>query len=161
MNLRKTIDRPERETAMEARDPNDRPERVADDWGYELLLQGNEEILRGSDTGTLVAFAALAYQQIRGKGELHHNFGCGLLLLSVLLCAVVHLSIGNAYVRRAKSLIQGRGELRRLLLSRKVNISVAWGAVVVQFFAAITGTVLVLVDRAPLWLKTLVERLVP
>jgi hypothetical protein len=135
------------------------PQRAEDpgDWGYELLLQGNEEILKGSDTGTLVAFGALAYQQIQGKAEMHQNLGCALLLLSVFMCAVVHLSMGNAYVKRGKALIHRTAELRRLLLSRKMNITTTWLAVVMQFVLVVTGALLILVDKPPPFVTRLLQ----
>jgi uncharacterized membrane protein YidH (DUF202 family) len=136
--------------------PEEPAESQVNDWGYELLLHGNEEILRGSDTGTLVAFAALAYQQIKGQAALHHNVGCGLLLLSVLLCAVVHLVMGNAYVKRAKKIIRRNEDLKKLLLSRRLNVTLAWVAVGLQFVLAVSGTLLVLVNRPP----PLIDRLI-
>jgi hypothetical protein len=52
----------------------------------DLLVYGTDEILKGTDMGTLAAFAALAFQQIRGKVEPHHGLGCSILLVSVV-CA--------------------------------------------------------------------------
>jgi hypothetical protein len=54
---------------MNSPTPIPTPESQHDSWGYDLFLYGNEQILRGSDNGTLVAFAAIAFQQIRGKSE--------------------------------------------------------------------------------------------
>ncbi len=68
--------------------PEPRHDEMTDDtMVLEMLLYGTQEVVRGSDTGTLGAFAALAFQQIRGKSEPHHQLGCGFLLFSVLMCA--------------------------------------------------------------------------
>src|SRR5262245_59764161 len=78
-------------------------------WGYDLLLTGQEEVLKSSDTAVLVAFAALAFQQIRGGDPLpHYNVGYGFLLVSILLCAGLHFCLGTALVGRARGLIRGR-----------------------------------------------------
>jgi hypothetical protein len=129
-------------------DPTE-PESPVDSWGIELILHGNEEILKGSDTGTLIAFAAIAYQQIKGESTPSQQFGCGMLVFSVFMCAFVHLSIGNAYIRRAKAIMLGRGELVRLLLHRRLNITLAWIAVVVQFTATAIGTLLIFTAKPP------------
>jgi hypothetical protein len=81
-----------------------------------------------------------------------------MLLLSVFMCAVVHLAIGNAYIRRARALIKGRGEMKRLLLSRKVNISLAWLAAGVQFLLILAGSYLVMVDRPPAIVEAYLKR---
>ena len=78
-----------------------------DEWGYDLLMYGHEQILRGSDNGVLVAFAALAFQQIRGgEPQPHYNVGFALLLFSVLMCAVIHFAMGNVYVGRARRMLR-------------------------------------------------------
>jgi ABC-type Fe3+ transport system permease subunit len=113
----------------------------------DLLVYGTDEILKGTDTATLVAFAALAYQQIKGKGEAHHNLGCILLLISVLACAVVHLSMGNAYVGRARMMLQRRERSRRGRLVRVASYGVAWFAAAFQFLTLLVGLVLILIER--------------
>jgi hypothetical protein len=87
--------------------------------GYELLLYGHEQVLRGSDNGVLVAFAALAFQQIRGgDSQPHYNIGFGFLILSVLLCGVVHFAMGNVHIGRGRRLIHGHHEKVRHRLTR-------------------------------------------
>jgi hypothetical protein len=125
--------------------------------GYELLLYGNEQILRGSDNGTLVAFAAIAFQQIRGRGALHNDVGCGFLMLSVLLCAVVHFAIGYAYVGRARRMIGQRHETAAEARSRRAYLGLAWFSTFVQFVFVIVGTVLILIETAPPWLQRWLE----
>jgi len=112
-------------------------------------MYGMEHLVRGSDTGTLVAFAALAFQQIRGKIEPHQSLGCALLLLSVLLCAVVHFAIGNAYVGRAKLIFKRTVETRRHRVVRWFSYLIAWIASVVQFVCIVAGTVLILLETPP------------
>jgi hypothetical protein len=112
-------------------------------------MYGMEHIVRGSDTGTLVAFAALAFQQIRGKADPHHTLGCALLLISVLMCAVVHLAIGNAYVERARMIFRRTINSRRHRLIRWFSYSVAWIASILQFVCVLAGTLLILFNKAP------------
>ena len=112
-------------------------------------MYGTDEILKGTDTATLVAFAALAYQQIKGKGEPHQNFGCVLLLLSVLACAIVHLSIGNAYVGRARMILKRFDAGRRQQLIRMASYGIAWLAATVQFLTLIAGLILILLEKVP------------
>jgi ABC-type Fe3+ transport system permease subunit len=127
--------------------------------GHELVLYGNEQMIQGSDNVTLVAFAALAYQQIRGQGELHHNLGCGLLLVSVLLCAVVHFTIGNAYVSRGKKMLSQGRERRRSRLTRRFFFTISVSAAILQFVLVLLGVGLVLMPReAPAWLNQYVLR---
>jgi hypothetical protein len=126
-----------------------RTEGEVDSSWLDLMMYGMEHVVRGSDTGTLVAFAALAFQQIRGKGEVHHTFACGLLLLSVLMCAVVHFAIGNAYVERAKLLFHRRPETRRHRVVRWASYSVAWVASILQFVGVVAGTGLILLEKPP------------
>ncbi len=121
--------------------------------GFDLLMYGNEQILQGSDTGTLVAFAALAYQQIRGKGEPHHSLGCGILLLSVLLCAIVHFSVGQAYIGRARSLLRQKAESRRSRLLRRTSYGFAWFAASTQFLFVIAGTLLIITEKPPAFVQ--------
>lgn len=127
--------------------------------GYELLLYGNEQILRGSDNGTLVAFAAIAFQQIRGRGALHNDVGCGILMLSVLLCAVIHFAIGYAYLGRARRMIGHQRETPRDLRQRKAYIRLAWITALVQFVCVILGTGLILIETAPPWLQRWLDNL--
>jgi ABC-type Fe3+ transport system permease subunit len=126
------------------------PEPEPDPAWSELLAYGTEEILKGTDTGTLVAFAALAFQQIRGKGEPHHGLGCSLLLFSVLMCALVHLAIGNDYVGRAKMMLRRKNEVRpRHQLIRRAWYGIAWMAAIVQIFTLVTGLGLILLEKPP------------
>jgi hypothetical protein len=129
--------------------PSTEPEAEADNSWLDLLMYGMEHVVRGSDTGTLVAFAALAFQQIRGKADPHHSLGCGILLISVLMCAVVHLAIGNAYVERAKEIFRRSMNTRRHRLIRWVSYSVAWIASILQFVFVLAGTLLILFEKAP------------
>lgn len=131
-------------------------ESPTDSWGFELLMYGNEQMIQGSDNGTLVAFAALAFQQIRGKGEPHHDIACGILLFAVLMCALVHFAIGNAYVSRAKRILRGGRELRRQSVARRFYATVAWVAAIVQFICVVAGVLLILPEKPPTWLKDLV-----
>jgi hypothetical protein len=124
-----------------------------DGWGYDLLLYANEQLLRGSDNVTLVAFAALAFQQIRGKGELHHDIACGILLFSVLLCAIVHFAIGNAYLGRARRMIQGQRESRRQHMLNQASFGVVWMAAGFQFFCVVIGTLLMFPQKPPEFLE--------
>jgi hypothetical protein len=124
-------------------------EAEGDSSWLDLLMYGMEHVVRGSDTGTLVAFAALAFQQIRGKADPHHSLGCGILLISVLMCAVVHLAIGNAYVERAKEIFKRSMNTRRHRLIRWVSYSIAWIASILQFVFVLAGTLLILFEKAP------------
>src|SRR5262245_19311838 len=124
------------------------------EWGFDLLLYGHEQILRGSDTGVLVAFAALAFQQIRGgEARPHFNLGFGLLLFSVLMCAVVHFAMGNVYVGRARRLILREDETRWQGAVRGTYTLVAWAAGVVQLGCILLGLVLVLLPAPPAFLR--------
>src|SRR5262245_26339360 len=121
-----------------------------EEWGYDLLLYGHEQMLRGSDNGVLVAFAAIAFQQIRGgEPQPHFNVGFGILLFSVLMCAMVHFAMGNVYVGRARRLIHGRRETRRQLAARGLYTTIAWVAGVVQLGCVVLGLVLVLLPAPP------------
>jgi hypothetical protein len=123
------------------------PQQESEEFGADLLVYGTDEILKGTDTATLVAFAALAYQQIKGKGEPHQNFGCILLLISVLACAIVHLSIGNAYVGRARLILKRTHGNRRQALVRMASYATAWLAAAAQFVTLIVGLVLILIEK--------------
>jgi hypothetical protein len=122
-------------------------------WGYDLLLYGNEQIIRGSDTGTLVALGAIAFQQIRGKGQPHQHVGCGLLLFSVVLCAIVHFAVGSASVGRARSIIRSAKETRGARLFRRTNQLVAWTSAAIQFLFILVGATLVLKETPPAFLQ--------
>jgi hypothetical protein len=124
--------------------PEEGPASQPDEWGYDLLLQGTEQLLRASDTGILVAFAAMAYEQIRGDKLPRSDLGFALLLGSVLLCAMLHFLIGGAYVRRARKLIQGQAAGRSAVRMRGGFITLAWIAGILQFGCIIAGLVLVL-----------------
>src|SRR5262249_40441048 len=122
------------------------------EWGYDLLLSGQDEVLRGSDTGVLVAFAALAFQQIRGGGPRpHYNVGYGFLLVSVLLCAFIHFFLGTALVGRARSLLRGRS--RRRLSGSALYTTVAWAAGLLQLTCIVVGLILVLREEPPALLE--------
>jgi hypothetical protein len=122
---------------------------LPDSWGYDLLLYGNEQVIRGSDTGTLVALGGIAVQALRGKGLPHQQFGCGVLLASVLFCAVVHFAVGGASVGRAQIIIRGTRESRRHWLFRMTNQVVAWIAAAIQFVLIVLGTILILKESPP------------
>jgi hypothetical protein len=128
-----------------ARDLQRRPEG----WAYDLLLYGNEQILRASDNATLVAFAALAFQQVRGKNETHHNVACGFLLVSVLMCAVIHLTMGHVYYGLAKRLIREQDQSRVRQVTDRVCLWVAWVAGVVQMLSLVAGLLLLVPDQVP------------
>ena len=121
-----------------------------EEWGYDLLLYGHEQMLRGSDNGVLVAFAALAFQQIRGgESQPHYNLGFGVLLFSVLMCAVVHFAMGNAYISRARRTILRRKETWRQSALRGLSTTVAWAAGMVQLACIVVGLLLVLTPEPP------------
>jgi ABC-type Fe3+ transport system permease subunit len=118
--------------------------------GLDLLIYGNEQVLQASDNGTLIAFAALAFQQIRGRGEFQHDVGCGFLLLSVLMCAIVHFAMGNAYIGRAKQILrQARpsSRPRNARTAHRAYISLAWIAAVIQFGSILIGCLLILPEK--------------
>jgi hypothetical protein len=137
---------------------NEEPAVHPEDWGYDLLLYGNEQILRASDSGVLVAFAAIAFQEIRGEKLPYSNVGFGFLLFSVLLCAVVHFAIGSAYVGRARRLIRGQKENWRAVVFRRAHTTLAWAAGVLQLACIVIGLVLVLVPEPPACLCNLFDR---
>jgi hypothetical protein len=129
--------------------PEPEPARVTESSATDLLVYGTDEILKGTDMRTLVAFAALAFQQIRGKVEPHHGLGCSILLVSVVMCAIVHLAIGNAYVGRAKLILKRRETKRRHQLVRMASYGTAWLAAVGQFVTLRIGLFLVLMEKPP------------
>ncbi len=136
------------------------PEAPADDSTVlDMLLFGTQEIVRGSDTGTLGAFAALAFQQIRGKGESHQQLGCGILLFSVLMCALVHVATGNAYFRRAKQILRESSEARRHLMIKRVSFTGAVVAALIQLICLAIGMILVLLEKPPPLLKKIIMEL--
>jgi hypothetical protein len=122
-------------------------------WGYDLLLYGNDQIIRGSDTGTLVALGSIAFQELRGKGLPHQHFGCAVLLFSVLLCAIVHFAVGGASVGRARAIIRGSRESRPQRMFRRANQIIAWVATAFQFVLIIVGILLVLSEKPPALLQ--------
>lgn len=126
---------------------------LPENWGYDLLRYGNEEIIRGSDTGTLVAFGAIAFQELRGDALPHQHFGCGMLLFSVLLCAVVHFAVGGATIGQGKRIIDGDEESRGHHLFRVTNQSIAWIAAAFQFVLTVLGILLVLKAEPPPFLE--------
>ncbi|MDR3619193.1 MAG: hypothetical protein P4L85_07570 [Paludisphaera borealis] len=128
-------------------------QELPDNWGYDLLRYGNEEIIRGSDTGTLVAFGAIAFQELKGEGLPHQHFGCGMLLFSVLLCAVVHFAVGGATIGRGQHIINGEQETRGNYYFRKTNQLIAWVAAALQFIMTVIGILLVLKSTPPPFLE--------
>jgi hypothetical protein len=126
-------------------DPAPRPE----DWSYDLLLYGNEQLLRASDNAALVAFAAIAFQEIRGEKMPHHNAGFGVLIFSVLLCAVVHFAVGSACIGRARRMLRGQKETWRGAVMRRTHLTLAWVAGVLQLGCIVVGLVLVLLREPP------------
>jgi hypothetical protein len=128
-----------------------KPEHLAlpEGWGYDLLLYGNDQVIQGSDTGTLIALGSIAFQALRGKGLPHQHFGCGILLLSVLFCAMVHFSVGGASVSRARAIIRGWRESMPHRMFRQANQLFAWFAAAVQFVLIVIGMLLVLKDKPP------------
>jgi hypothetical protein len=129
---------------------------LPESWGYELLLYGNDHIVRGSDTGTLVALGSLAFQGLKGKGLPHQQFGCSLLLLSVLFCAIVHFAVGGASVGRARFIIRGLQESRVHRIFRYGNQLIAWIAASIQFALILMGILLVLKETPPAFAQRLI-----
>ncbi len=121
---------------------NGEAEQSNESMGRELQLYGSELILRASDNCTLVAFAGIALQEIRGRTELAHNIGSSLFLLAVLMCAVVHFSIGNSYLSRSRRLLKSRPPKRAIVSGFFMTIACLAG--LFQFFCIITGLMLVL-----------------
>jgi hypothetical protein len=155
-------DRIHEEAAMPVRPTvQSSPSAESDTAGADLLVYGTDEILKGTDTATLVAFAALAYQQIKGKGEAHQDLGCILLLISVLACAVVHLSIGNAYVGRARLILKKQEATRRQQLLRVASYGTAWLAAGLQFTTLLGGLVLILLQKPPVMLMRFLKPYLP
>jgi hypothetical protein len=120
----------------------------------ELLLFGNEEILRGSDNATLVAFAALAFQDLRGGEGVAQHAGSIFLLFSVLCCALVHFALGNAYIHRARSMLRPGGPSRRRRRqpsgeARAVSLGIVWLAVLTQMTCIALGLLLILPKQPP------------
>ena len=126
--------------------------------GHELMLYGHEQLMRASDNSTLVAFAAIAFQEIRGDGGdgPGPKVGCALLLLSVLMCAFVHFAMGNAFMGRARRLIRHQRRSLGSELRHGLHVSLAWLAALTQFGLVIVGTMLVLMDNPPQPLPKLV-----
>jgi hypothetical protein len=126
-----------------------------EDRGYDLWMYGHEHMLRGSDNGVLVAFAALAFQQIRGGETLpHFKLGFDLLLFSVLMCAVVHFAMGNVYLGRGRRLIDRRRQTIRQSVACGLYLTVAWAAGLTQLICVLLGLLLVLVPEPPEFLHT-------
>src|SRR5262249_27496199 len=96
-----------------------------DDKGYDLLLYGQEEVLRASEMAVLAAFAALAYQQLREEKGPFAGVASALLLVSVFLCAVVHFFLGTVFVGRGRRLIRKQEETRKHKIVRGVQITLA------------------------------------
>src|SRR5262245_46466172 len=132
----------------------------SDELGYDLLLYGNEQVTRGSDNGVLVAFAALAFQQIRGGTSLpHFNVGFGLLVFSVFMCGVVHFAMGSVYIGRGRRLIRGQRDRLRDRLSRGAYTTLAWSAGLIQLMCIVIGLILVAYNEPPAWLSDVLRYL--
>jgi hypothetical protein len=135
--------------------PNEDAATQPEDRGYDLWLYGHEQMLRGADSGVLVAFAALAFQQIRGgETQPHYRTGVALLLFSVLMCAVVHFAMGNVYLGKGRCLIDRRRQTLRHSVVRGFYLTVAWGAGLTQLACILLGLLLVLVPEPPAILRT-------
>jgi hypothetical protein len=133
--------------------PAETPATEPEDLAHDLLLYGNEEMLRGSDTGVLVAFAAIALKELKGDKEPHFEIGFGFLLFSVLMCAVIHFAVGKAYIRRAKKLLRGQKDPRPQVGVRGLYMLVAWLAGLIQLACIVIGLLLVLLPEPPTLLK--------
>jgi len=129
--------------------PDVENQELPESWAYDLLLYGNEHIIRGSDTGTLVALGGIAVQALRGKGLPHQQFGCGVLLASVLFCALVHFAVGGASVGRARTILRRARESRGHRLFRQTNQVVAWIATAIQIALLVLGIILILKESPP------------
>jgi hypothetical protein len=126
-----------------------------EDRGYDLWLYGHEQMLRGSDNGVLVAFAALAFQQIRGgETQPHFKIGFALLLFSVLMCAVVHFAMGSVYLGKGRSLIDRRRLTLQQAVVHRLYLMVAWGAGLTQLVCVILGLLLILMPEPPAFLRS-------
>lgn len=152
------LDPPDRAPAAPAPEVLRHDEMTDDTMVLEMLLYGTQEVVRGSDTGTLGAFAALAFQQIRGKSEPHHQLGCGLLLFSVLMCALVHVATGSAYFRRAKQILRETSDARRQLMIKRVSFAGAVVAAIIQLIFLGIGMFLILVDKPPAMFHQFITR---
>jgi len=131
-------------------DKLEQPEPPDEDRGYDLVLYGHEQILRASDNGVLVAFAALAFQQIRGsESETHHNIGFGILIFSVVLCGVIHFAVGNVHIGRGRRIIRKENESRRQHLVRGFYTMLAWTAGLAQLLFIVVGLILVFAAEPP------------
>jgi hypothetical protein len=129
-------------------EPDPEPESEVS-WS-ELLSFGTEQILKGTDTGTLVAFAALAFNGMRDKKEPHHGLGCSFLLFSLLMCALVHFAIGSDYVGRARMILRRKRETHlRHRSIRRAWYGITWMAAIVQVFTLVTGLGLILREKPP------------
>jgi hypothetical protein len=121
----------------------------------DLLSFGTEQILKGTDTGTLVAFATLAFNGMREKLEPHHGLGCSFLLFSLLMCALVHFAIGSDSIGRAKKLLsrkneeQRNRERRRRRWIHRAWFGVAWMSAIAQLICLAVGLGLVLQEKPP------------
>ena len=74
------------------------------------------------------------------------------MLFSVLMCALVHLAMGNANIGRARRIIRGEMEKRRGRGSRGFSVGLALTAAVLQCLFLIIGLTLVLTNRPPAFL---------
>jgi hypothetical protein len=136
--------------------PDQEADPQAEEWGRELLLQGQEHMLRGADTGVLVAFAAMAFQELRGgEKQPHHDIAFELLLLSVLFCAVIHFALGNAYVWRSKKLMRRKKGENSNSIGQRIFAVLAWLAGVLQLLCILAGLVLLFLPSAPAFLRGL------
>lgn len=114
-----------------------------DDLGQELMLRGEEQLLRGSDTGVLVAFAVIAFEGLTKEKGPYYTLTFGLLLFSVLLCAFVHVTVGNAYVTRGRNRLRGSTDKGPRAGGRRIWTAIACGAGVLQLLCILAALVLV------------------
>ena len=147
------LETPEAKSLQEASTaPDGEPEAEEEEpdgaW-LDVLMYGMEHLVRGSDTGTLVAFGALAFQSIQGKEDNNQSIGGVILLFSIAMCAVVHFAIGNAEVARAKSIFRRTEGNRRTIVVRAASYWIAWLSTILQFVSMVIGMVLLLWDKPP------------
>ena len=99
--------------------------------------------------GPLSRWGGIAVQALRGKGLPHQQFGCGILLASVLFCALVHFAVGGASVGRARTILRRARESRGHRLFRQTNQVVAWIATAIQIALLVLGIILILKESPP------------
>jgi hypothetical protein len=100
-----------------------------------------------------VAFAAIAFQQIRDDKQPHYDAGVGILLFSVFLCGLVHFAIGNSFVSRARRLLRRHPVPDRAGPVRRVATVIAVLAGIIQFVCVVFGLLVLLLPGPPDWLR--------